>query len=53
MTDTARVLLTAGLLSVSAAAVFAGRLRGLDPAVGMLRWAPHAVDTLLFAARQL
>lgn len=25
-------------------------IRGLDPAVGLLRWAPHGVDTVLFAA---
>jgi uncharacterized membrane protein SirB2 len=25
-------------------------IRGLDPAVGALRWAPHAVDTVLFGA---
>lgn len=54
MTDTARVLLTAGVLSVSTAGVFAARLRRMDasdPArlVGQLRlsqWAAIVLATL-------
>lgn len=51
MTDTARVLLTAGVLSLSAAAMFTARLRRLDPAdparvVGELRLAQWAAVLL-------
>ena len=54
MTDTARVLLTAGLLSLATAVVFAGRLRRLDAAdparlIGQLRlaqWAAVALATM-------
>ena len=51
MTDTARVLLTAGVLSLSAALVFAARLRRIDPAepsrvIGELRLAQWAAILL-------
>jgi uncharacterized membrane protein SirB2 len=45
------VHVTAALVSPALFLLRASRaLAGLDPAAGLLRWAPHAVDTVLLAA---
>ncbi|MFO1425858.1 MAG: SirB2 family protein [Steroidobacteraceae bacterium] len=54
MTGLGMVLLLHILCAMLSPVLFSLRawraVRGLDPAVGALRWAPHVVDTVLFMA---